>query len=108
VFHRYVTNAAMEGEAMNDQFESEPAPRLAAPSHRFRGTGRCGRSPRATRPARPNRFSRAEMAPDALVQSVSSEVLEKIRNDPALHKGDVERLQKLIDDKVAPYVTSSA
>src|SRR5216683_3517375 len=48
--------------------------------------------------------SRAEMAPDALVQSVSSEVLEKIRNDPVLHKGDVERLQKLIDEKVAPYV----
>jgi phospholipid transport system substrate-binding protein len=48
--------------------------------------------------------SRAEMAPDALVQSVSSEVLDSIRADPALHSGDINRLQKLIDEKVAPYV----
>jgi phospholipid transport system substrate-binding protein len=48
--------------------------------------------------------SRAAMAPDALVQSVSSEVLDDIRADPALHNGNVERLQKLIDEKVAPYV----
>ena len=48
--------------------------------------------------------SRAEMPPDALVQSVSSEVLEKIRSDPALHSGDFNKLQKLIDEKVAPYV----
>jgi phospholipid transport system substrate-binding protein len=47
---------------------------------------------------------RADMAPDALVQSVSTEVLDAIRSDPALRKGDVQRLQKLIDDKVAPYV----
>jgi phospholipid transport system substrate-binding protein len=48
--------------------------------------------------------ARAAMAPDALVQSVSSEVLENIKSDPALHKGDFDKLQKLIDDKVAPYV----
>src|SRR6267154_2162520 len=48
--------------------------------------------------------SRAQMAPEALVQSVSTEVLDAIRSDPALHGGNVERLQKLIDDKVAPYV----
>jgi len=42
--------------------------------------------------------------PDALVKSVSSEVLEDIRNDKALRSGDIDRLQKLIDDKVAPYV----
>jgi phospholipid transport system substrate-binding protein len=47
---------------------------------------------------------RATMAPDALVESVSSEVLDDIRADPVLHDGNVEKLRKLIDDKVAPYV----
>ncbi len=48
--------------------------------------------------------SRAAMAPDALVQSVSAEVLDDIKADPALRNGDFDKLQKLIDDKVAPYV----
>jgi len=48
--------------------------------------------------------SRADMPPDKLVQSVSSEVLDRIKSDPALHKGDFDKLQKLIDEKVAPYV----
>jgi len=48
--------------------------------------------------------SRADMAPDALVQSVSTEVLDDIKADPALRSGDFDKLQKLIDDKVAPYV----
>jgi phospholipid transport system substrate-binding protein len=48
--------------------------------------------------------SRASMAPDALVQSVSTEVLDAIKADPALRSGDFDKLQKLIDDKVAPYV----
>jgi phospholipid transport system substrate-binding protein len=48
--------------------------------------------------------SRAGMGPDALVQSVSTEVLDSIKADPALHNGDFDKLQKLIDDKVAPYV----
>lgn len=48
--------------------------------------------------------SRGEMAPDALVQSVSTEVLDSIEADAALRNGDFDKLQKLIDDKVAPYV----
>src|SRR5436853_7830695 len=48
--------------------------------------------------------SRADMAPDALVQSWSTEVLDDIKADPALRSGDFDKLQKLIDDKVAPYV----
>ena len=48
--------------------------------------------------------SRADMAPDALVQSVSVEVLDNIKSDAALRNGDFDKLQKLIDDKVAPYV----
>jgi phospholipid transport system substrate-binding protein len=48
--------------------------------------------------------SRAQMAPDALVESVSVEVLDAIKADPKLRNGDFERLQKLIDDKIAPHV----
>ena len=48
--------------------------------------------------------SRGEMAPDALVQSISVEVLDNIKSDAALRNGDFDKLQKLIDDKVAPYV----
>ncbi len=48
--------------------------------------------------------SRSDMAPDALVQSVSAEVLDTIRADAVLRNGDFDKLQRLIDDKVAPYV----
>jgi phospholipid transport system substrate-binding protein len=48
--------------------------------------------------------SRSSMGPDALVQSVSTEVLDTIKSDPALRNGDFDKLQRLIDDKVAPYV----
>jgi phospholipid transport system substrate-binding protein len=48
--------------------------------------------------------SRTGMAPDALVLSASTEVLDAIKADPALRNGDFDKLQKLIDDKVAPYV----
>jgi phospholipid transport system substrate-binding protein len=48
--------------------------------------------------------SRGNMSPDALVESVSTEVLDSIKADPALHSGDFNKLQRLIDDKVAPYV----
>ena len=47
---------------------------------------------------------RGDMAPDQLVQSVSTEVLDDIKADPALRGGDFDKLQKLIDDKVAPVV----
>jgi len=48
--------------------------------------------------------SPAEQGPDALVQSVSIEVLDAIKADPALRNGNFDKLQKLIDDKVAPHV----
>jgi phospholipid transport system substrate-binding protein len=48
--------------------------------------------------------SRAAMGPEALVQSVSTEVLDDIKADPVLRNGDFDKLQRLIDDKVAPYV----
>lgn len=42
--------------------------------------------------------------PDALIKTVSSEVLDTIRKDKSLQTGDVNRLQKLVDDKVLPHV----
>jgi phospholipid transport system substrate-binding protein len=47
---------------------------------------------------------RGDMPPDALVQSVSTDVIESIKTDPGLRSGDFDKLQRLIDDKVAPYV----
>jgi phospholipid transport system substrate-binding protein len=48
-------------------------------------------------------LSRAELPPDALVQSVSSEVLDSARADLALGKGDSDHLQKVIE-AVGPYL----
>jgi phospholipid transport system substrate-binding protein len=44
------------------------------------------------------------MTPEALVEAVSTEVLDSIEADPAMRSGNHGRLQRLIDDKVAPYV----
>jgi phospholipid transport system substrate-binding protein len=46
----------------------------------------------------------ATQTPDALVRSLSNEVLEAIRGDRSLQSGDIGRLNKLVDDKVLPYV----
>jgi phospholipid transport system substrate-binding protein len=46
----------------------------------------------------------ANAAPDALVRSLSNDVLEAIKADKTLQTGDVARLNKLIDDKILPYV----
>lgn len=46
----------------------------------------------------------AMQAPDALVRTLSVDVLDTIRKDPTLQTGDPARINKLIDDKVLPYV----
>jgi phospholipid transport system substrate-binding protein len=43
-------------------------------------------------------------APDALVRDLSNEVLNAIKGDKALASGDVNRVQKLVDEKILPYV----
>lgn len=50
------------------------------------------------------RAQAAPQAPDALVRSLSNEVLEAIKGDRSLQSGDIGRLNKLVDDKVLPYV----
>jgi phospholipid transport system substrate-binding protein len=42
--------------------------------------------------------------PDALVRDLSNDVLNTIKADKELKSGDVDRVQKLIDEKVLPYV----
>ena len=46
----------------------------------------------------------AQTAPDALVRDLTNEVLEAIRADKAIASGDIGRVQKLVDEKVLPYV----
>jgi phospholipid transport system substrate-binding protein len=43
-------------------------------------------------------------APDALIRTVSTEVLDTIRKDKSLQTGDIGRLQQLVDEKVLPHV----
>lgn len=49
----------------------------------------------------------AEEAPDALVQRVSGEVMSAIKADPAIQKGDVNRIMTLVDSKIMPNVNFS-
>lgn len=47
---------------------------------------------------------KSAQSPDALIRDLSNDVLETIRNDKALQSGDIDRLQKLVDEKVLPHV----
>jgi phospholipid transport system substrate-binding protein len=42
--------------------------------------------------------------PDAMVRDLSNEVLNAIKADKALASGDTVRVQKLVDEKILPYV----
>jgi phospholipid transport system substrate-binding protein len=46
----------------------------------------------------------ADAAPDVLITNLSNEVLETVRKDKALQSGDTARLNKLVDEKILPYV----
>lgn len=43
-------------------------------------------------------------APDALIRTLSNDVLDTIKKDKSLQSGDVARLNALIDEKILPYV----
>lgn len=45
-----------------------------------------------------------QAAPDAMVRDLTNEVLDAIRADKAIASGDIGRVQKLVDEKVLPYV----
>jgi phospholipid transport system substrate-binding protein len=46
----------------------------------------------------------ASLAPDALIRTLSNDVLDAIRKDKSLQSGDVARLNALINEKILPYV----
>jgi len=46
----------------------------------------------------------AAAAPEVLVRDLSTEVLATIKADKALASGDANRVQKLVDEKILPYV----
>jgi len=43
-------------------------------------------------------------APDELIRTVSAEVIEAVRRDPALRAGDVRRAAELIESTIAPHI----
>jgi phospholipid transport system substrate-binding protein len=43
-------------------------------------------------------------APDVMVRDLTNEVLDAIRSDKGILGGDASRVQKLVDEKVLPYV----
>jgi phospholipid transport system substrate-binding protein len=48
--------------------------------------------------------SAATQTPDALVQTLSNDVLDAIKKDKALQSGDLSKLNALVDEKILPYV----
>jgi len=46
----------------------------------------------------------AQTAPDAMVRDLTTQVLDAIRADNAITAGDIGRIQKLVDEKILPYV----
>jgi phospholipid transport system substrate-binding protein len=46
----------------------------------------------------------AEVAPDAFVLQLSTEVIDAVKNDKAIQAGDVARIRALVDTKVVPNV----
>lgn len=46
----------------------------------------------------------AAQAPDALIRTLSNDVLDTIKKDKSLQSGDFARLNALIDEKILPYV----
>ena len=46
----------------------------------------------------------AEASPDAMIQRLSTEVLESIRSDKAIQAGDFDRVQKLVNERIMPNV----
>lgn len=46
----------------------------------------------------------AQVAPDALVRQLSTEVIDAVKADPAIQAGDVGKVVALVDAKVLPYL----
>jgi phospholipid transport system substrate-binding protein len=49
-------------------------------------------------------FALAEVAPDAFVLQLSTEVIDAVKSDKAIQSGDVARIRALVDKKILPNV----
>ena len=47
---------------------------------------------------------RAEQAPDQFIQTMSNEILDTVRKDPALKAGDLQKIGVLVDTKLLTHV----
>lgn len=61
----------------------------------------------ASVPLLPSLALAADEAPDTLVQRISGEVMAAVKADPAIQKGDVNRIMALVDSKIMPNVNFS-
>ncbi len=61
----------------------------------------------ASTPLLPSLALAADEAPDALVQRISGDVMAAVKADPAIQKGDVNRIMALVDGKIMPNVNFS-
>ena len=48
--------------------------------------------------------AQAQTAPDALIQQLSTEVIDAVKSDKAIQAGDVGKIIALVDSKVMPHV----
>jgi len=48
--------------------------------------------------------AQAAQPPDALIKTVSSDVLDTVKSDPSFKAGDINKVIALVDAKVMPYV----
>jgi len=46
----------------------------------------------------------AEDAPDQFIKRLTTDLLETVKNDPALKTGDVQKLSQLVDQKIMPHL----
>ncbi len=46
----------------------------------------------------------ANVAPDALIKQLSTEIIDAVKADPAIQAGDVSKVIALVDSKVLPYL----
>ena len=55
-------------------------------------------------PVPTNAQASAPTSPEQLIRSASQEILDQIKADPSLQSGDIERLNRLVDQQVMPHV----
>ncbi len=48
--------------------------------------------------------AQAQLAPDAMIKQVSTEVIDNVKSDKAIQAGDVGKIITLVDNKVLPHV----